>query len=74
MPFTSEYGWLLLARNPEVKTLEGNQEGLVVLLEFDSMDEARQFYFSDGYPAAKLVLEKACEADLILLQGVQKQL
>ena len=28
------------ARNPEVETLEGNQEGLVVLIEFDSMDEA----------------------------------
>ena len=57
-----------------METLDGNQEGLVVLLEFYSMDEARHFYFSDGYPAAKLVLEKACEADLILMEGVQKQL
>ena len=46
-PLISEYGGRLLALNPEVKTLEGNQEGMVVLLEFDSMDEARQFYFSD---------------------------
>ena len=43
---------------------------VVVLLEFDSMDEARQFYFSDGYTAAKLVREKASEADLILVEGV----
>jgi uncharacterized protein (DUF1330 family) len=34
------------------------------------MDEARQFYFSDGYTAAKLVREKASEADLILVEGV----
>ena len=61
---------VLLARNSEVETLEGNQEGLVVLLEFESMDEARQFYFSDGYTAAKLVREKASEADLILVEGV----
>ena len=53
-----------------METLDGNQEGLVVLLQFDRMDEARQFYFSDGYPAAKLVREKACEADLILVEGV----
>ena len=66
----SEYGGRLLARNPEMETLEGNQESLVVLLEFDRMDKARQFYFSDGYPAAKLVREKASEADLILVEGV----
>ena len=69
-PLISEYGGRLLARNSEVETLEGNQEGLVVLLESDSMDEARQFYFSDGYTAAKLVRKKASEADLILVEGV----
>ena len=58
-PLFSEYGGRLLARNPEVETLEGNQEGLVVLIEFGSMYEARQFYFSDGYTAAKLVREKS---------------
>ena len=37
-PLISQYGGRLFARNPEVETLEGNQEGLVVLLEFESMD------------------------------------
>ena len=69
-PLVSEYGRRLLALNLEVETLEGNQEGLVVLLEFDSMDKARQFYFSDGYTAAELVREKASEADLILVEWV----
>ena len=69
-PLISEYGRRLLARNPEVETLEGNQEGRVVFLESDSMDEARQFYFSDGYTAAKLVREEASKADLILVEGV----
>ena len=44
------------------------------MLEFDSMDEARQFYFSDGYTAAKLVREKASEADLILVEGFSSRL
>lgn len=69
-PLISEYGGRLLARNPDVEILEGNQQGLVVLLEFDSMDEARRFYFSEGYTAAKLVREQASEADLILVEGV----
>ena len=46
-PLIFEYGGRLLVRNPEVETLKGNQEGLFVLLELSSMDEARQFYFSD---------------------------
>ena len=71
-PLISEYGRRLLARNPEVETLEGNQKGLVVLIEFDSIDEARQFNFSDGYTAAKLAREKASEADLILVEGVKR--
>ena len=50
--------------------MEGDQQGLVVLLEFDSMEKAREFYFSDGYTAAKLVREQASEADLILVEGV----
>ena len=68
-PLISEYGGRLLARNSEVETLEGNQEGLVVLLEFDSMDEARKFYFSDGYTAAKLVREKPLKLTSFLWKG-----
>ena len=40
-PLISEYSGRLLARNPEVETLEGNQEGLVVLLTLNSVDEAQ---------------------------------
>jgi len=69
-PLISEYGGRLLARNPEVEIMEGDQQGLVVLLEFDSMEKAQQFYFSDGYTAAKLVREQASEADLVLVEGV----
>ena len=69
-PLISEYGGRLLACHPEEETLKGNQEGLVLLLELDSMDEERQFYFLDGYTAAKLVREKASEVDLILVEGV----
>ena len=69
-PLIREYGGRLLARNPDVEILEGNQQGLVVLLEFDSIEDARRFYFSEGYTAAKLVREQASEADLILVEGV----
>ena len=44
-----------------------------MLLEFDNMERAREFYFSDGYTAAKLVREKASEADLILVEGFRNR-
>ena len=59
-----------MARNPDGELLEGEQQGLVVLLEFDNMDEARRFYFSDGYTATKLVREQASETDFIFVEGV----
>ena len=72
-PLISEYGGRLLARNPDVDILEGNQQGLVVLLEFDSMDEARRFYFSDGYTAAKLVRSRRLKLILSLLRAFRRR-
>ena len=37
------------------------------------VDKGGEFYFSDGYTAAKLVREKASEADPILVEGVKQQ-
>ncbi len=36
-------------------------------------DEARQFYFSDGHTAAKLVREKASKVYLFFAEGVKQQ-
>ena len=43
--------------------------GVVVVLEFESMDKARKCYESEAYQAAKSVRVKACDTDLILAEG-----
>ena len=44
--------------------------GVVVVLEFESMDKARKCYESEAYQAAKAVRDKACDTDLFLAEGV----
>ena len=56
----------LLALKPE----KGKKTGIVVVLEFESMEQARKCYESEGYQAAKVVRDKACDTDLFLAEGV----
>ena len=69
-PVLEEYGGKVLVRTPSAEAREGKKTGIVVVLEFESMDKARKFYESEGYTAAKAVREKACDTDLIIAEGV----
>ena len=69
-PVVGAYGGRLLARNPNPDHREGAAHGLFILIEFDSLDQARAFYTSDGYTAARLVREQAAESDLLLVEGL----
>ena len=68
-PVLEEYGAKVLVRTPNVEAREGKKPGVVVVLEFESMDKARKCYESEAYQAAKAVREKACDTDLILAEG-----
>ena len=70
LPVIKEYGAKILVRTPNVEAREGKKSGVVVVLEFESMDKARKFYESEAYQAAKAVREKACDTDLIIAEGV----
>ena len=70
LPVIEEYGAKILVRTPNVEGREGKKPGVVVVLEFESMDKARKFYESEAYQAAKAVREKACDTDLFLAEGV----
>ena len=68
-PVVEEYGAKILVRTPNAEAREGKKPGVVVVFEFESMDKARKFYESEAYIAAKAVREKACDTDLILVEG-----
>ena len=70
LPIFKEYGAKILVRTLNAEAREGKKPGVVVVLEFESMDQARKFYESEAYQAAKAVREKACDTDLLIAEGV----
>ena len=69
-PILKEYDAKVLVRTPNAEVKEGKKTGIVVVLEFESMDKARKCYASEVYQAAKAVRDKACDTDLFLAEGV----
>ena len=69
-PVISEYGGKILVRNPTPEVREGRESGVAVVIEFESIESARNFYESEKYTEAKAVRELASVSDLILVEGV----
>ena len=59
-----------MAKGPNADHREGDLRGVVMLIEFDTMDAAKTFYESDEYTAAKAIREMAAKTDLLLIEGV----
>ena len=70
LPVVEEYGAKILVRTPNAEAREGKKPGVVVVFEFESIDQARKFYESEAYQAAKAVRDKACDTDLFLAEGI----
>ena len=70
LPIISKYGGKALIRNPNPDLREGKNAGLVIVLEFESIEHAKKFYESDEYTAAKTIREKACSTELVLVEGI----
>jgi uncharacterized protein (DUF1330 family) len=67
-----QYGGRFLVRGGAATHLEGLRslpERLVVV-EFDSVDQARRFYDSVEYRAARTVREHAAEMNMLVVAGV----
>jgi uncharacterized protein (DUF1330 family) len=64
------YGGRFLARGGDTITLEGSSETRrVVILEFPTLSQAKAFYHSDEYQAAKRLREGAATADFLAVDG-----
>ena len=69
-PVISAYGGKVLVRNPSPDVREGSDSGLVIVIEFESIEGARKFYESDKYTEARAVRELAADTELILVEGM----
>jgi uncharacterized protein (DUF1330 family) len=64
-----QYNGRPLVRGGAFEALEGEARPRNVVIEFDSMEQARTYYNSPEYQAAKAKREGACVAEFVLVEG-----
>ena len=69
-PVISEYGGKVLVRNPNPEIKEGKDSGIAIVLEFETIDNARKFYESEKYTKAREIRKLSAETDLIIVEGI----
>lgn len=70
-PTIAEHGGAYIARGGEIDVLEGESpQGRTVILEFPTMEAARNWYDSAGYQAARVLRENAAAASAYIVDGV----
>ena len=70
-PSIAKFGGRFIARGGSVEVLEGNwQPKRLVLVEFPTIEAARQWHASVDYAAAKELRQATSTGDMILLDGV----
>jgi len=66
-----KYGGKFIVRGGEMVTLEGPEETRrLVLIEFPSLEKAKEFYYSQEYQEAKKIREGAALGQFLALDGV----
>ncbi|OIQ40187.1 MAG: hypothetical protein BM560_14445 [Roseobacter sp. MedPE-SWde] len=64
-----QYGARFLARGGAAETLEGGSWQRHVVIEFDSLQQARDCYNSPEYQKARTCRAGACEASITIVEG-----
>ncbi len=64
-----QYGGRPLVRGGAHEPLEGEARARNVVIEFDSVEQARRYYHSPEYQAAKAKRAGAAEGEFVLVEG-----
>jgi uncharacterized protein (DUF1330 family) len=66
-----KYGGRFVARGGQTETLEGQwQPKRLVILQFDSVERAKQWWASEEYREAKAVRQRTAISNLVIVEGV----
>ena len=66
------YGGKFIVRGGTTETLEGDwQPGRVVILEFPTIERAKQWWASEEYAPAKAIRQANAETKMILVEGFE---
>ncbi|HZW93241.1 MAG TPA: DUF1330 domain-containing protein [Candidatus Eremiobacteraceae bacterium] len=70
-PNLAAAGGTYLVRGGEVEVLEGDwHPGRMVVVRFDSAEEARRWWNSPGYAELKALRQRSAKTNMILVEGV----
>lgn len=70
-PIVAQYGGRYLARGGQSRVLHGDwRPDRLVLLRFDSMEQAQQWESSPEYSAVKVIRDRCAAVNMVLLEGV----
>jgi len=65
------FGGRFIVRGGKAERLEGEMPvNRIVVIEFDTYEQARAWYNSENYRAARAVRQRASVASLLLVEGV----
>jgi uncharacterized protein (DUF1330 family) len=70
-PAFERYGAKFLARGGAYEAMEGKGRGRNVVIEFPSMQAAKDCYNSPEYQAAKAIRQTVAEAEMIIVEGYE---
>jgi uncharacterized protein (DUF1330 family) len=65
----ARHGGRFIVRGGKSETIEGEWSGRVVVLEFESLDAAKSWYYSDDYQAAAKLRHAASRGRMIMVEG-----
>jgi uncharacterized protein (DUF1330 family) len=66
------YGGKFIVRGGRAETLEGDwQPGRIVVLEFPSVEKAKQWWASEEYAPAKAIRQANAETKMIVVDGFE---
>jgi uncharacterized protein (DUF1330 family) len=70
----AQYGGRYLVRGGAAEMLEGKWTNIprLVLVEFDSVEQAKRFYQSPEYAAARKAREGIAEMNMLVVAGIDK--
>ena len=70
-PAIASYGGKYVARGGKAENLEGDWEpDRIVILEFESMEKAKQFIESTEYREARALRQKTAKSKMIVVEGL----
>jgi uncharacterized protein (DUF1330 family) len=66
----AKHGGKPLARGGAYEAVEGQARARNVVLEFESVEAAKRFYFSEEYQRARNMREYAATVDYVIVEGI----